>query len=275
MDFRTAIQPLKGAEPIHHDTRVVMIGSCFTDNIGARLAEDGFSVSVNAMGALYNPLSMQRAVTRALAGEPYTEADLVRDAAGVWHCLDFESRRQHTDPAALLETLNTDFAAFGQQLRQADVWIVTFGTAWVFERAGQVVGNCHKLPSSEFVRRRLTVEEISNAWKPLVQGRRIIFTVSPIRHLADGLHGNTVSKATLHLAVEGLAEYFPAFEIMMDDLRDYRFYDRDMKHPSAVAVDYIYDIFGQSYFSGATRQRALECRKEARRAAHRPIITCT
>jgi hypothetical protein len=273
MEFRTVIQPLRNAKPIDHSTSIVMLGSCFTDNIGALLCRDGFDVSANPLGVLYNPISIAQVVERALAGKPYTTDDLYR-YDGVWHCLDFESRRQSTDADALLSDLNRDFAAFSEKLRAADVWIITFGTAWVFDHlaSNKVAGNCHKLPASEFVRRRLSVDEIVKAWQPLCADRRIIFTVSPIRHLADGLHGNQLSKATLLLATESLDEYFPAYEIVCDDLRDYRFYAADMKHPSETAVNYIYNIFEQSYFSRTTVQKAQECRRIFARQNHRPIL---
>lgn len=274
MQFRTEIEPIRKAAPIDHSQRLMLLGSCFTDNIGSRLQRDGFNASVNPMGALYNPLSIANAILRALSGQPFTQADLTADAAGVWHCLDFESRRQNADIAVLLESLNADFAKFADDLKKADVWIVTFGTAWVFDYlpTGETVGNCHKFPSTDFSRRRLSVEEITRALQPLINGRRVIFTVSPIRHLADGLHGNNLSKATLLLATEKLGEYFPAFEIVNDDLRDYRFYAADLKHPSETAADYIYEIFSNTYFSAATRQLCLEHRRQSARAAHKPII---
>lgn len=275
--FRTLQAPLTRAAEIARHARIVTIGSCFADNIGARLARDGFDVSVNAMGALYNPISMAAVVRRALAGVPYSTADLVCDGQGVWHCLDFESRRRNADADRLLEELNRDFAAFGDRLREADVWLVTLGTAWtfVYRPSGVVVGNCHKFPADVFERRRVDIGTIADTWQPLCAGRRVIFTVSPIRHLADGLHGNQLSKATLLLAAESLAdvaEYFPAYEAVIDDLRDYRFYAADMKHISDVAADYIYNLFSDSYFSADTQRAALESRRQWLRAAHRSIL---
>lgn len=259
-------------EPITHDDRIVMLGSCFTDSVGGLLARDGFNVTANPLGVLYNPLSIAQVVQRAMVGAPYTIDDLT-ERDGVWHCLELESRRQDTDPQRLLDSLNGDLQAFANNLRQATVWIITFGTSWVFELDGQVVGNCHKLDSRLFDRRRLDIDEITAAWQPVIGGRRVIFTVSPIRHLADGLHGNQLSKATLLLTIDRMgAEYFPAYEILNDDLRDYRFYAADLKHPSPMAVDYVYEVFEKTYFTAETRQRALLARQQAARAAHRPII---
>lgn len=287
MRFTTPVELKPSRFPISHDEPMVMLGSCFTDNIGSRLVDDGFNVEVNPMGVLFNPASLAKVVTRALENRPYRADDLV-ELNGIWHCLDFHSRRQDRDMHSLLSSLNDDFFALGQSLRRSNIWVITFGTAWVFDHipSGQLVGNCHKIPMDQFNRRRLSVDEIVDAWAPLCKDRRVIFTVSPVRHLADGLPGNALSKATLLLAVEQLctrtstetkegkkgAEYFPAFEIVNDELRDYRFYAADMKHPSEVAVDYIYDRFASVYFSPETRLRALEARRDILRQNHRPIL---
>ena len=279
--FRT-LQPVRRSpRPIGRDEGIVLLGSCFSDSVGARLMRDGFRASVNAMGALYNPLSIAGAVSRALEHKPYIVADLTV-VDGTAHCLDFESHRQGNDPTALLERLNVDFGRFADTLDEASTVILTFGTAWVFGLAGtqRVVGNCHKLPQTMFERRRITVDEIAEVWRPLLDRlapRRVILTVSPVRHLADSLHGNQLSKATLLLAVERLcgecgAEYFPSYEIALDDLRDYRFYAADLKHLSDTAVDYIYDIFCETYFTPGTMRLAAESRRSALRAAHRPIL---
>lgn len=275
MEFRTPVQLPVDAMEINHGHRIMMLGSCFTGNIGSRMLRDGFNACVNPMGALYNPVSIARVITRALDRQPFTRHDLVeRDA--IFHCLAFESSRQHRDADILLRDLNDDFTAFADSLAKADVWIITFGTAWIFthNNSGQPVGNCHKLRADEFTRTRLSVKDITDLWRPLSEkAPRIIFTVSPIRHTADGMHGNMLSKAVLHLAIDELgAEYFPAFEIVNDELRDYRFYAADMKHPSEVAVDYIYEQFGKTYFTTQTLERAREERRRAARLNHRPIL---
>lgn len=273
MRFRTEIEPLRNVKQINRADRIVMVGSCFTDNIGSRLLRDGFNVSVNPLGTLYNPLSMANTLNRAFEKRLYTSDDLYFEN-GAYHALDYESKRQGPDGQELLEKLNADFKEFGEDVNECDIIIATFGTARVFGHipTGRYVGNCHKLDSREFTERRLTIDEIVSLWKPITERKRVVFTVSPIRHLADGLHGNNLSKATLLLATEQLGEYFPAFEIVNDDLRDYRFYANDLKHPSEMAVDYIYDIFCRSYFSDDTMQQALCARKETIRNNHRPII---
>lgn len=237
------------------------------------MASDGFDVDVNPLGALYNPMSIAAIVRKALSNEFFTEKDLVcRD--GIYHALQFESSRRHDDPEQLLARLNDDMARFRESLSKADVWIITFGTANVFRfvSTDEIVGNCHKLDSRLFQRSRLTVDDIVNLWGPLIQGQRVIFTVSPVRHLADGLHGNNLSKSTLLLATEKLGEYFPAYEIVLDDLRDYRFYAADMKHPSDVASDYVYEVFCDTYYSQQTKEKALYYRKQYLSTLHRPIL---
>lgn len=274
MEFRTPIEPIKGARTVNRDCPIVMLGSCFTTEVGSRLERDGFNITVNPMGALYNPATIAQAIERALAHRHFTMSDLTL-YQGTWHCLDFPTRYQDEDPERLLDILNMDLDNLGERLDKAALWIITFGTARVYEfRDKGIVGNCHKLPANMFERRLMTVDEITGLWQSYARHHRIIFTVSPIRHIADSLHGNQISKSTLLLAVDNIegAEYFPSYEIMIDDLRDYRFYAADMKHPSDVAVDYIYQKFADTYFSPSTLQAALVSRKASLRAAHRPIL---
>lgn len=281
MRFRTELEIRPETAPLTHGTRCTTIGSCFSDAIGRRLADGGFDTDVNPMGVLFNPLSIANAVGRALQQQMYDAGDLYRDANGVYHILDFESRRQGADPEALLAAVNADMARFAARLSVTDCLLVTFGTAWCFNHlpTQRVVGNCHKLPDAEFQRSLADMEHIVATWTPIVRRfPRIIFTVSPVRHLNDGLHGNTLSKAILHLAVDTLVRqnptcaYFPAYEALMDDLRDYRFYAADLKHPSDMAEEYIFDRFSDMFFDRDTRRAVEAARRDCRRAAHRPIL---
>lgn len=284
MDFRTAIEPMRHMPQISMDDNIVMLGSCFTDNIGARLETDGFKVAHNPMGPLYNPASLARLIERSLSARIYGKNDFITGCDNMIHCLDFASRYQAHDIGTLEQMVNTQFRRLCDDIGKASVLIVTFGTAWIFRHRGrgEIVGNCHKFPAGDFERSMMTIEEIVTIWRRLLNimppEKRIIFTISPIRHLGDGHHGNQLSKSTLLIAVERLLEcspntvYFPAYEIMMDDLRDYRFYATDMKHPSDVAVSYIYEIFSRSFFSQDTLRKAEESRKTARQSAHKPIL---
>ena len=270
---------MRNAAAITHNDRITMLGSCFTDNIGVCLQQDGFDVEANPVGVLFNPASIATIVKRTLEGRKFTAEDIIFHE-GRWRCLYLNTRYSDTDSEALLYRLNKDLALLGKRLAASNIWIVTFGTSWVYryKTGGYIVGNCHKIPQDAFERTRLTITDIATEWKDLCSDRRIIFTVSPVRHLADGLHGNNLSKAVLHLAIEDLvarntsAEYFPAYEVLCDQLRDYRFYDRDLKHPSAMAVDIIYDFFADTYFDKETKMRAAQFRSKSRFEAHRPII---
>lgn len=284
MKFRTEIEPVKSMVSISHGTPLLMLGSCFTDEIGGRLEADGFDVLHNPLGALYNPMSIANCLYRALSGKVYTLADLTRGSRG-FHCLDYAMRFSGADAQDVVKDVNLCQSSVADILQRRPVVILTFGTSFVFERAdnGGVVGNCHKFPASFFKRRMLSVEECTGVIDDIIAmvapvASAVLITVSPIRHTADGLHGNNLSKATLLLACDSAVasnpsvEYFPAYEALVDDLRDYRFYAADMKHPSEMAVDYIYELFSDTFFDAGTKARALQCRREYMASRHRPIL---
>lgn len=280
MKFRTEIEiPAKQPININHDSNIVMLGSCFTDNVGEMLERDGFKVTHNPMGPLYNPASLSRTISLALNTE--RAITLKQDSVGLWHCLDFATQYTARDKDELLKIVNSDLDNLADKIRTCSTLIITLGTAFIFSlKDSTVVGNCHKFPPSEFSRIRLTVDEVAkylneiNAAIP--EGINLIFTVSPIRHTADTLHGNQLSKATLQLGIAALPDsrilYFPAYEIMLDDLRDYRFYADDLKHPSSMAIEYIYEKFQQYYMTTKTIGQALLNRKESKRSSHRQIL---
>lgn len=227
--------------------KILLLGSCFTTEVGLRLAANGFDAVINPTGNLYNPLSVARTIENVEARRRYSAGDLV-EVQGLFRSLDHHTRLAAPTPEEALLKINGSMEIAQQAMAEASTIVITFGTAYVFERRGNIVCNCHKLPAREFVRRRLSVEEIVDAWQPIIDRypeKRFIFTVSPIRHRADGLHGNTLSKATLHIAIDRLrrADYFDAYEILIDELRDWRFYATDGVHPSAEAVDVIYERF--------------------------------
>lgn len=283
MKFRTEIQIQRGRFEINHDDRILLLGSCFSENVGSRMLQDGFAVTYNPMGPLYNPVSLGRLVSYMLNDKKYNETDLIADEKGVWHCLDFASRYQNVDSGTLVENLNADFASLKDAFINSSVLIFTFGSSVVYSQsdfATDAVGNCHKFPAANFSRLSISAQEISAIWRPIIEnlitlGKRVILTVSPIRHLADGLHGNQLSKARLLLACDNLkeyADYFPSYEILLDDLRDYRFYAADMKHPSEQACDYIYELFGNTYYNNKTKEMAGLCRDRYLRESHRKIL---
>ncbi len=281
MQFRTVVKGINQQGLIDHSTRVLMIGSCFTENIGKRLAARLFNVTVNPFGPLYNPMSIAGGLDRLVSQLPYTEADIFL-SDGLWHSFDFHSRYSSADQSRALEMMNESVNGF----QIPDVLIVTLGSDATFtlKSIGQVVANCHKLPSQQFKLEHQSVEAIITTLKQSIRRLRrlneqiqVIFTVSPVRHLSYGAAVNSRAKGRLIEAALEIADtvlgvsYFPAYEIMMDDLRDYRFYADDMLHPSEVAVDYIYQIFSDSYFTDDTVRLADECLKLTRRLAHRPM----
>ena len=265
---------------------IVSLGSCFADEIGARLQESDFLIDINPFGALYNPASIASALQRIIDDHPIGEEDLVQHE-GLWHSWHHHGSFSRPTQEECLATCNNRIHQAHAALKEASLLMVTFGTAWVFEHKGMVVANCHKLPPQEFVRRRMTVEEIVALWSPLLQKLSTfnpqlttLFTVSPIRHMADGAHGNQLSKATLLLAVDELLSsltshlspcYFPAYEIVLDELRDYRFYGPDMTHPTPLAVDVVWERFQSATMTPAVRDQAhLNC-KQHKREKHIPL----
>ena len=279
MKFRTEIERSRPGFGISHSDHIVMLGSCFTDSVGALLSRDGFDVTHNPLGPLYNPVSILNCLSDVLSGSNPDVSTMATDANGHEHCLLYAAPKAG-------ESLMAGRAALSEALSRATVAIITLGSAYVYRwnESGMVVGNCHRFPASCFQRNILSVDEITDTVRSISQAlpeniRHILFTVSPIRHLADGLHGNQLSKASLLLGLDralasdqsGKLSYFPSYEILLDDLRDYRFYANDLKHPSDVAVDYIYEIFSDTYFSPSTLRLAAECRANHLRTAHRPI----
>ena len=273
---------------------VVSIGSCFADEIAQRLTDGGFAVNQNPFGTLYNPSSIASALERTMENREIGFNDLV-EHEGLWHSWHHHGKFSQRTAEETLAVCNGSIHKAHAALREAKLLIITFGTAWIYLRTRhaniegleelEVVANCHKLPPQTFIRRRMSVEEIVALWTPLLQKLKTeyptlltLFTVSPIRHMSDGAHGNQLSKSTLLLAVDELISrntprccYFPAYEIMMDELRDYRFYAADMTHPTNVAADIVYDRFQQSTMSAATIQQAHNNAKELRRQSHIPL----
>ncbi len=287
MNFRTVVPIDFIYNKVSYDKKSVMLGSCFAENMGERLQKAKFSVDLNPFGILYNPLSVEKAVSSLLEHKQFMGEDLVQHD-GRWHSFMHHSRFSAIEQANCLDAINARIETSSKWLIEADFLFITFGTSWVYElkETGEVVSNCHKLPSSHFTRRRLSVDEIVEKYTLLIKklqkvnpNLQIVFTVSPIRHWKDGAHENAVSKSTLLLAIDALekqfnnVKYFPSYELMMDDLRDYRFYTEDMLHPNKVAVDYIWERFSETFFTDETKRIAKEMEKLMRALAHRPFNT--
>ena len=285
MEFRTKIDIPKYSFGISHNDKCLFVGSCFAENIGNQLAATKIPTSVNPAGILYNPISIRESILNALSDKKYTSDDVFL-SGGTWNSFDFHSRFSNVDKAKCIESINSATEMLKSQLETANVMFVTFGTAYIYELAetGKIVCNCHKQPEKCFNRRLLKVSEIVDVWSDCIEkimaknpNIRIVFTVSPIRHWRDGAHQNQISKSTLHLAINelnaklGNTAYFPAYEIMMDELRDYRFYAADMVHPSETAVQYIWERFGETFFSEQTNAMIARIGKITAAANHRPL----
>ena len=271
---------------LHHSDRVVMMGTCFSDNIGAKMRHAMMQVTVNPFGTLYNPLSIASGISRLVTGTPIAGNTLFAQN-GVWNSYAFHSRYSLADKQSTLDRMNDQIARAHCQLKSCHALVVTLGTAVVYrlKSTGQVVANCHKVPQHEFSRRMDAVDEMAQVLEQMVQefhhfnpSAQVIFTVSPIRHIADGLDVNSLSKASLRVAVNEVVTahpdfvaYFPSYEIMMDDLRDYRFYATDMVHPSEVAVEYIWQAFQATYFDDRSAQAIARCERVGKRLQHRPM----
>ncbi len=265
--------------------KVLVLGSCFADNIGKKMSESGFDVCVNPFGTLYNPVSICNSLSRLSSGVPFCEDDCVAMGAGSGLVCSFS---HHTSFARrtseeFLEAANSSLEKAVEFYNKTNKLIITLGTAWCYryKATGETVSNCLKRPEKEFDRYRLSVSEavalLSSALDRL-GGRNVFFTLSPIRHLRDGAHGNGLSKSTLLMAEDMVcashadtAEYFPAYEIMMDELRDYRFYADDMVHPSPLAVDYLWQRFIDFALLPGERQKLLDNEKLFRRSRHVPM----
>ncbi len=265
MKLQTPVTDEKCKVGISYNDRILMLGSCFSDSIGRQLADYGFEVCVNPFGTLYNPISILRSVERLADGRPFTEDECVQIGAGDdrWCSFSHHTSFARATQEKFLANANEALEKAAEFFRSCNRIIITLGTSWCFRHVGKdfIVSNCLKRPAAEFVRERLSVGEVTDALRKIVsmcEGRQFIFTVSPIRHFKDGAHGNQVSKSALLLGIEEFlagcpvtlnmdpdykADYFPSYEIVMDELRDYRFYAEDMCHPSSQTVGYIRDRF--------------------------------
>ena len=255
-----------------------MLGSCFADEIAEQMEQRYLAVTRNPFGTLYNPLSIAQAL-KMTAVPPLVEHD------GLWHSMAHHGAFSRSTKEEAEKAVRGSIETMQRAVEEANVVIVTFGTAWVYEcsmGSGQwsVVGNCHKMPAECFTRRRLTAEEIIAAWQPIIEryaDKHWIFTVSPIRHVKDGLHENQLSKATLLQAVDlitnqyAAVSYFPSYEIMLDELRDYRFYADDLVHPSSLAVQYIWERFIDCFCTPQTRNEMNIQHKRWKQTQHRPL----
>ena len=280
--FRTEIS-CPQAHPIGLKDSILTTGSCFADQFGLWLLNNKFKVLVNPFGTTYNPISIHKNILGSIATA--LDSRLFIEHHGLWHHLDYHSKWSTPSMADLSKSIKKEQQRVKDYFQKTDLLVITYGTAWVYHHIGldSLVSNCHKLPGGDFEKRLLSTEEITQSFdtfyyevKNICPSLRIILTVSPVRHIKDTLALNSVSKATLRLVCHSLSnhyahvEYFPSYEIMMDDLRDYRFYDRDKIHPSEEAVEYISHKFSDQYFDQDTKSFIEKWNTIRQAMEHRP-----
>lgn len=263
MNFYTKIplSPIPNNQ-IDYKSKVVLLGSCFAENIAKKFEYYKFNNVVNPFGILFHPIAIETLIKKALTDQSYTEKDLVFNN-DKYHCLNAHSSLSNTSKSELILSLNSILQTTKQDVKEASHIVITLGTAWVYRflNTQQVVANCHKISQKQFKKELLSTVQIERSLQSLVslislvnKNARIIFTVSPVRHIKDGFVENARSKANLLTAIHDFLDksvvlkkeqlhYFPSYEIMMDELRDYRFYNQDMLHPSDLAIDYIWQRF--------------------------------
>ena len=275
MKLQTIVDIKPSAWKIGYEDTILMLGSCFSDEMGEQMKQRYLHVTCNPFGTLYNPLSIAQALQM-------TEVPELIEHDGLWHSMAHHGSFSRANKEEAEQAVRESIETMQKALQDATVVIVTFGTSWVYEvkderlkvKGERIVGNCHKLPENNFTRRRLTVEEIVDSWKPILErypDKHWLFTVSPIRHIKDGLHENQISKATLLLAVAQLGDYFPSYEIVLDELRDYRFYADDLVHPSSMAVHYIWERFVDTYCTPQTKNELVLQHKRWKHEHHIPL----
>ena len=285
LKLQTPVMPDSAPVSISYEDRILVLGSCFADEIGSRLAVAGVDVRCNPFGTLYNPVSIGNAIARLSSAVPFTEDDVVEMGANagkvcsLWHHTAFA----RDTAEAFLASANAALAEASAFWKGCNRVVVTLGTAWAFRfnATGETVANCLKRPGTEFTRYRLSVHQtaaILNGLAARHPNKQFIFTVSPLRHIKDGLHGNQLSKAALLLAVDevcktfGNTHYFPAYEILLDELRDYRFYKEDMVHPTEQAVRHIWERFVDFAIDPAEKPAMKAAAELKQMLQHRPMF---
>jgi hypothetical protein len=284
MDFQVHVTLPNYPFNIAHKDAVMSIGSCFSENIGHHLQHAGFKVAINPFGILFNPLSICIALER-IVSKKYFQRDELVEHNGVWYSFHHHGKFYASSADELLNSINTALDGAHTFLKQSKVLLVTLGSSWVYSynTTGEVVANCHKIANHQFSKRMLSVDEVSNSLQKILQQLqqfnpelKVVFTVSPVRYWKDGAHENSLSKSVLHLAVASVLEnkqcyYFPAYELVIDELRDYRFYKEDMLHPNDLAVKFVWQKFIEAFFSKETKQLANRVERFTAMEQHRPI----
>lgn len=262
MQFRTVIPITKYDFPIDYQSKILSLGSCFAENMSEKFEYFKFQNTVNPFGIIFNAVSLEKIITRCIQNHFYTENDIFFHNDS-WHCFEVHSELSNANKEVFLKNLNQLIESTSQQIAQSTHLIITLGTSWVYRNTAtnEIVANCHKVPQKQFTKELLSVETIEQSLQSIISlitsvnpNAKFIFTVSPVRHIKDGFIENNLSKSHLFTAIHkiinyqlSIVNYFPSYEIMMDELRDYRFYAEDMLHPNQTAIDYIWIKFFENY----------------------------
>lgn len=285
MQFRTNIPAPQFPFDINYDSKIMLLGSCFSDNIGSFFYRNRFQVNSNPFGVLFNPVSIEHAIRMMMRPDSFDQDRYFYKTKDLWVSFAHHGKFSRENFDTFEQNITEQLQKASDFFYQTDYLFITFGTAFCYKFIPRdlIVSNCHKIPNYQFDRIRLDVKKIVSLWNATIQAVKeirsdikIIFTVSPVRHAGDGMHENTLSKSILLLAVDKLVDnestfYFPAYEYLIDDLRDYRFYAKDLSHPNDLAVDYLEEKVTESFFTPQTQERLRIISQENRFNGHRPL----
>ena len=298
MQFTTKIPVQKSNFPIDYDSKIMLLGSCFAENIGEKFDYFKFQTIINPFGIIFNAVSLEKLIRRCVKNRKFTENDIFFHN-DLWHCFEVHSELSNSDKETFLENLNSIVESTHRHITSLTHCIITLGTSWVYRNmeTSEIVANCHKVPQKAFVKELLSIAQTEESLQSIISlihsvnpNCNFIFTVSPVRHIKDGFVENTLSKAHLVSAIHSVLNqnfstsleltkqnhnYFPAYEIMMDELRDYRFYAEDMLHPNKTAIDYIWTQFEENYVSVAAHQVMKEIGEIQKALQHKPLNPAT
>jgi hypothetical protein len=283
MNFTTKIPITKSSNPIDYNSKILSLGSCFAENMGEKFSYYKFQNKVNPFGIIFNPVSIETIMARVVHQQKFTEDDIFFHN-DLWHCFEVHSELSHPDKETFLTNLNLIIQQSNNLIIQSTHIIITYGTSWVYrnKQSGKIVANCHKVPQSQFDKEILSIATIEQSIQNTVDliqkvnsNGTFIFTISPVRHIKDGFIENQLSKAHLISAIHNsqftIHNYFPSYEIIMDELRDYRFYAEDMLHPSQMAIDYIWSRFYENYIAAFCFATMNEVSSIQKALSHRPF----
>lgn len=285
MQFTTKIPIQKFQNPITYESKILALGSCFAENMSEKFEYFKFQNTTNPFGIIFNPVSIEKLVNRIVNKIEFTEKDIFFHN-DLWHCYEVHSELSNPNKNEFLTTLNALISSTNKQLNSSTHIIITYGTSWVYRNieSNEIVANCHKVPQKQFSKEILSIETIEKSIQNTIQliqkinpNCNFIFTVSPVRHIKDGFIENQRSKSHLISALHfnnqqpTTNNYFPSYEIMMDELRDYRFYGEDMLHPNQIAIDYIWERFSENYISDETQKVMQEVDNIQKSLLHKPF----